>query len=176
MADIQMPQLGETVTEGTITKWFKAVGDQVAEDEPLFEVSTDKVDSEVPVPGGRLPHRDQGARRARRSTSAPCWPCVGDAAPAAAATAPAEPRPGRAEAEPAAEAPAGRPPEQEAAEPEPRPRPQADAEPSRSTAAAAADERRRPPASRRPSRRRRPRPRRRAATPRAWCSRRSSAG
>ena len=50
MADITMPQLGETVTEGTITKWFKAVGDTVAEDEPLFEVSTDKVDSEVPSP------------------------------------------------------------------------------------------------------------------------------
>jgi pyruvate dehydrogenase E2 component (dihydrolipoamide acetyltransferase) len=45
-----MPQLGETVTEGTITKWFKAVGDQVHRDEPLFEVSTDKVDSEVPSP------------------------------------------------------------------------------------------------------------------------------
>lgn len=50
MADIEMPQLGETVTEGTITKWFKAVGDEVAEDEVLFEVSTDKVDSEVPSP------------------------------------------------------------------------------------------------------------------------------
>src|SRR4051794_25400493 len=50
MADITMPQLGETVTEGTITKWFKAVGEAVAEDEPLFEVSTDKVDSEVPSP------------------------------------------------------------------------------------------------------------------------------
>jgi 2-oxoglutarate dehydrogenase E2 component (dihydrolipoamide succinyltransferase) len=50
MADITMPQLGETVTEGTITKWFKSVGDEVAEDEPLFEVSTDKVDSEVPSP------------------------------------------------------------------------------------------------------------------------------
>ncbi len=50
MADITMPQLGETVTEGTITKWFKAVGDEVAEDEVLFEVSTDKVDSEVPSP------------------------------------------------------------------------------------------------------------------------------
>jgi pyruvate dehydrogenase E2 component (dihydrolipoamide acetyltransferase) len=50
MADIQMPQLGETVTEGTITKWFKQVGEEVAEDEPLFEVSTDKVDSEVPSP------------------------------------------------------------------------------------------------------------------------------
>ncbi len=50
MADVEMPQLGETVTEGTITQWFKQVGDTVAEDEPLFEVSTDKVDSEVPSP------------------------------------------------------------------------------------------------------------------------------
>src|SRR5438445_9914131 len=50
MADITMPQLGETVTEGTITKWFKQVGDQISEDEVLFEVSTDKVDSEVPSP------------------------------------------------------------------------------------------------------------------------------
>jgi len=45
-----MPQLGETVTEGTITKWMKAIGEQVERDEPLFEVSTDKVDSEVPSP------------------------------------------------------------------------------------------------------------------------------
>ena len=50
MADITMPQLGETVTEGTITKWMKKVGDPIAEDEVLFEVSTDKVDSEVPSP------------------------------------------------------------------------------------------------------------------------------
>jgi pyruvate dehydrogenase E2 component (dihydrolipoamide acetyltransferase) len=50
MAEVQMPQLGESVTEGTITKWFKQVGDEVAEDEVLFEVSTDKVDSEVPSP------------------------------------------------------------------------------------------------------------------------------
>ena len=50
MADITMPQLGETVTEGTITRWTKAVGDKVAEDEVLYEVSTDKVDSEVPSP------------------------------------------------------------------------------------------------------------------------------
>jgi len=49
--DVTMPQLGETVTEGTITRWLKRVGDQVAADEPLFEVSTDKVDSEVPAPG-----------------------------------------------------------------------------------------------------------------------------
>ncbi len=45
-----MPQLGETVTEGTITKWYKSEGDRVDRDEPLFEVSTDKVDSEVPSP------------------------------------------------------------------------------------------------------------------------------
>ncbi len=50
MADVTMPQLGETVTEGTITRWFKQVGDHVEMDEILFEVSTDKVDSEVPSP------------------------------------------------------------------------------------------------------------------------------
>jgi pyruvate dehydrogenase E2 component (dihydrolipoamide acetyltransferase) len=50
MADVTLPQLGETVTEGTITQWFKNVGDVVSADEPLFEVSTDKVDTEVPSP------------------------------------------------------------------------------------------------------------------------------
>ena len=58
MADITMPQLGETVTEGTITRWAKQVGDKVEEDEVLFEVSTDKVDSEVPVAYIGLPDRD----------------------------------------------------------------------------------------------------------------------
>ena len=50
MANIEMPQLGETVTEGTITRWFKQVGDTIAIDEMLFEVSTEKVDTEVPSP------------------------------------------------------------------------------------------------------------------------------
>ena len=50
MAEVTLPQLGETVTEGTITQWFKQVGDSVAADEALFEVSTDKVDTEVPSP------------------------------------------------------------------------------------------------------------------------------
>ena len=50
MAEVFLPQLGEAITEGTITQWFKRVGDQVALDEPLYEVSTDKVDSEVPSP------------------------------------------------------------------------------------------------------------------------------
>ena len=47
---VKMPQLGETVIEGTILKWLKNEGDQVAQDEPLFEISTDKVDTEVPSP------------------------------------------------------------------------------------------------------------------------------
>jgi len=51
MADsVQMPALGESVTEGTVTRWLKAVGDTVALDEPLLEVSTDKVDTEIPSP------------------------------------------------------------------------------------------------------------------------------
>lgn len=48
--EIVMPQMGESITEGTITKWLKAVGDKVARDEPLLEISTDKVDAEVPSP------------------------------------------------------------------------------------------------------------------------------
>src|SRR4051794_34297819 len=48
--DITMPKLGETVTEGTVGSWLKNVGDAVAFDDPLFEVSTDKVDSEIPSP------------------------------------------------------------------------------------------------------------------------------
>ncbi|MEX1146398.1 MAG: biotin/lipoyl-containing protein, partial [Acidimicrobiia bacterium] len=48
--DVTMPQLGETVTEGMITRWFKQAGQTIEADEPLFEVSTDKVDSEVPAP------------------------------------------------------------------------------------------------------------------------------
>ncbi|MFW0787439.1 2-oxoglutarate dehydrogenase, E2 component, dihydrolipoamide succinyltransferase [Gordonia sp. CPCC 206044] len=48
--DVVMPELGESVTEGTVTNWLKAVGDEVAADEPLLEVSTDKVDTEIPSP------------------------------------------------------------------------------------------------------------------------------
>ena len=45
-----MPQMGESIFEGTITKWLKKVGDKVQRDEPLFEISTDKVDAEIPAP------------------------------------------------------------------------------------------------------------------------------
>lgn len=125
MADIEMPQLGETVTEGTITRWFKAVGEAIAEDEPLFEVSTDKVDSEVPSPiSGTLTEIlvaegdtvDVGTVLAR----------IGDAA--AAPAAPAEPEP---EAAPAPAAP-------EAAAPEPTPAPTAAPAPAPSAPAAPA--------------------------------------
>src|SRR5207244_4385920 len=48
--DVIMPQMGESIAEGTIVKWLKKVGDQVQRDEPLFEISTDKVDAEIPAP------------------------------------------------------------------------------------------------------------------------------
>src|SRR5204863_297255 len=49
---VTMPRLGESVTEGTVTRWLKQDGDQVEADEPLLEVSTDKVDTEIPAPAG----------------------------------------------------------------------------------------------------------------------------
>ena len=116
MADVTMPQLGETVTEGTITKWFKQVGDKVDPDEVLFEVSTDKVDSEVPSPAGGfiaeilVPEGetvDVGTKLAVISESAP----AGGSAPAPEAPA-AEPEPAP---EPEPE------PEPEPAEPTPPP-------------------------------------------------------
>ena len=50
MADVIMPQMGESIAEGTVTKWLKNVGDRIERDEPLFEISTDKVDAEIPSP------------------------------------------------------------------------------------------------------------------------------
>src|SRR5438874_1093806 len=130
MADITMPQLGETVTEGTITKWFKQVGDQVKEDEVLFEVSTDKVDSEVPSPAAGYVAEilvqegdtvDVGTKLAVITADAPAGGGNGQTAtaepePPAAAEAEPEPQP-----EPAAEV---------AAEPEPKPEPEDRAQPA----------------------------------------------
>src|SRR5437867_5381806 len=48
--DVLMPQMGESIAEGTVSKWLKKIGDQVKRDEPLFEISTDKVDAEIPAP------------------------------------------------------------------------------------------------------------------------------
>ncbi len=50
MIDVIMPQMGESIVEGTLTKWLKKAGDRVERDEPLFEISTDKVDTEIPSP------------------------------------------------------------------------------------------------------------------------------
>src|SRR5438876_5322740 len=50
MTDVVMPQMGESIVEGTLTKWLKKKGDRVERDEPLFEISTDKVDTEIPAP------------------------------------------------------------------------------------------------------------------------------
>ena len=141
MADVTMPQLGETVTEGTITKWFKQVGDQVAEDEVLFEVSTDKVDSEVPSPAGgylaeiRVPEGetvDVGAVLAVIADAPPDGAAAPDAQPAAepapeAASEPApEPEPERAPPPaPPAAAPTASPPPAPAPAAAPAPAPAA---------------------------------------------------
>ena len=50
MTDVVMPQMGESIAEGTIVRWIKKVGDSIDRDEPLFEISTDKVDAEIPSP------------------------------------------------------------------------------------------------------------------------------
>ena len=65
---VVMPQMGESIAEGTIVRWIKKVGDAVDRDEPLFEISTDKVDAEIPVAGGRRVDRHcrQGRRDGRR--------------------------------------------------------------------------------------------------------------
>ncbi|MDG1366725.1 MAG: dihydrolipoamide acetyltransferase family protein [Acidimicrobiales bacterium] len=113
MADVAMPQLGETVTEGTITQWFKNVGDAVAMDEILFEVSTDKVDSEVPSPvAGVLTEILAAEGDVVEVGQVLCR--VGDAgdAPTATPVAPAEPEPFEAPAlVAAAPAPQAAPPE-----------------------------------------------------------------
>jgi pyruvate dehydrogenase E2 component (dihydrolipoyllysine-residue acetyltransferase) len=148
MADITLPQLGETVTEGTITRWFKKVGDSVAADEPLFEVSTDKVDTEVPSPtagvlteiraqeGDTVPVGaviavvgGAGEAAAPAATAAPVAEAAAPAAPAAAPAPPTaagpepapEPAPAVAAAAPVETVPAPT----AAPEPEPQPQPAA---------------------------------------------------
>ncbi|HET9373255.1 MAG TPA: biotin/lipoyl-containing protein, partial [Vicinamibacterales bacterium] len=49
--EVVMPQMGESIAEGTIVRWIKKIGDPIDKDEPLFEISTDKVDAEIPAPG-----------------------------------------------------------------------------------------------------------------------------
>ena len=105
MAEITLPQLGETVTEGTITRWFKKIGEAVAADEPLFEVSTDKVDTEVPSPiaGVLTEIRVQEGDTVAVGT---VIAVVGDAGSAPAAPTQAAPSAAEPAASPAAAAPA----------------------------------------------------------------------
>jgi len=91
MADVTLPQLGETVTEGTITRWFKKVGDTIAADEPLFEVSTDKVDTEVPSPIAGVVTEIRAAEGDTVPVGAVIAVVADGAAPAAAAPAAAAP-------------------------------------------------------------------------------------
>src|SRR6267143_4845816 len=117
--DIVMPQMGESIFEGTITKWLKKPGDKVERDEPLFEISTDKVDAEIPSPSaGVLKEIKVGEGQtvpiqtivgvidaagspasAPAKAAAPAPPAA--KAPAAAAPAPAAPKPAAPAAAPA---------------------------------------------------------------------------
>ncbi|MFJ4831074.1 2-oxoglutarate dehydrogenase, E2 component, dihydrolipoamide succinyltransferase [Streptomyces sp. NPDC088747] len=115
--DVVLPALGESVTEGTVTRWLKEVGEEVAEDEPLLEVSTDKVDTEIPSPVsgvlleivvGEDETAEVGAKLAvvgaPGSAPAAAAPKAPEAPAAAAPAAPAAPAP--APAAPATPAPA----------------------------------------------------------------------
>jgi 2-oxoglutarate dehydrogenase E2 component (dihydrolipoamide succinyltransferase) len=121
--DVIMPQMGESIFEGTITKWLKKAGDKIERDEPLFEISTDKVDAEIPSPsagvlkeikvieGQTVPIQtivaviDADGAAAAPAASAPAKPT---AAPVPAATSAAPPAKAAAPA-PAAPAPAAQP-------------------------------------------------------------------
>ena len=145
MADITMPQLGETVTEGTVVRWFKQVGDEVALDEALFEVSTDKVDTEVPSPvagvlseilanEGDVVEVGQVLARVGSEAAAPASaepPAPQPPAEPPAPQPPAEPEP---EPEPPAPAPAPQPRAPEPPAPEPTPEPPAPEPPPAATA------------------------------------------
>ncbi|MEQ8840680.1 MAG: 2-oxoglutarate dehydrogenase, E2 component, dihydrolipoamide succinyltransferase [Acidimicrobiales bacterium] len=143
MADVTMPQLGETVTEGTITRWFKQVGDDVAMDEILFEISTDKVDSEVPSPvagvlseilaqEGDVVEVGQVLARVGDAGSESPAPAA-DAAPAESPAPPAESAPATAESTPdpaPSPAPAPAPPPPPPPAPTAAPEPEAPAAPA----------------------------------------------
>jgi 2-oxoglutarate dehydrogenase E2 component (dihydrolipoamide succinyltransferase) len=150
-----MPQLGETVTEGTILSWAKQVGDTIAEDEVLLEISTDKVDTEVPSPAGGVIREILVEEGTTVSVGTPLVVIAepgedAEATPAAASEPAAEPEPEpepapAPEAAPAAEtapAPEAAPPAPEAAPtpapaPAPEPAPAAEAAPVEAPAATA---------------------------------------
>jgi pyruvate dehydrogenase E2 component (dihydrolipoamide acetyltransferase) len=119
--DVIMPQMGESIFEGTITKWLKKPGDKIERDEPLFEISTDKVDAEIPSPAAGVLKEI----KVKEGQTVPIQTVVAsiDSASGAAASAPA-PAPAKAEAPKAAPAPAPAP-KPAAAPPAPAPAPAA---------------------------------------------------
>jgi len=127
---VQMPALGESVTEGTVTRWLKQVGDRVEVDEPLLEVSTDKVDTEIPSPAAGvleqiLVAEDETVAVGTQLAVIGDGASAGAAAPAAPAAEAAPAPPAAPEPQPAP-APAPRATEPAAAavpEPEPEPAP-----------------------------------------------------
>src|SRR6266700_3051557 len=125
---VLMPQLGESVTEGTVTRWLKKEGEQVTADEPLLEVSTDKVDTEIPSPAtgilrGIVVDEDEtvavGAQLAVIEDSESAAPAPEAAAPAAPEAAPPAPAAPAAQAAPPAPEPAAPAPTAPAPEPAP---------------------------------------------------------
>ncbi|MFJ5611774.1 2-oxoglutarate dehydrogenase, E2 component, dihydrolipoamide succinyltransferase [Streptomyces sp. NPDC093221] len=127
--DVVLPALGESVTEGTVTRWLKAVGESVEADEPLLEVSTDKVDTEIPSPVAGtlleiLVQEDETAEVGAKLAVVGAAGAAPAAAPAPAAPAPAEapaPTPAPAPAAPAPAAPAPAPAAPAAPAPAPAP-------------------------------------------------------
>jgi 2-oxoglutarate dehydrogenase E2 component (dihydrolipoamide succinyltransferase) len=108
--EVTLPALGESVTEGTVTRWLKAVGDSVEVDEPLLEVSTDKVDTEIPSPvAGTLQEIRVNEDETAEVGSVLAVIGSGAAAPAAAPAAPAPKQEAPAAAAPKEEAPAAAP-------------------------------------------------------------------
>ncbi len=104
--DIVMPQMGESIVEGTITKWLKKPGDKVQRDEPLFEISTDKVDAEIPAPASGILQDIKVAEGATVQVNTVVGTISTDGeSPAPKSTAPAD-APARKEALPAKPAPA----------------------------------------------------------------------
>jgi 2-oxoglutarate dehydrogenase E2 component (dihydrolipoamide succinyltransferase) len=133
-ADVVMPQMGESIFEGTITKWLKKLGDKVERDEPLFEISTDKVDAEIPSPtAGVL--KEIKVKEGQTVPINTVVATIDGAGAAAAAPAPAQ----TPAATPAAKAEAPRPAAATAAPtPAPAPRPGPVAVPAPQTASASA--------------------------------------
>jgi pyruvate dehydrogenase E2 component (dihydrolipoamide acetyltransferase) len=108
--EVLMPQMGESITEGTITKWLKKVGDTVQRDEPIFEISTDKVDAEIPSPiAGTLSEIKvpEGSTVSINTVVAVIGGAAGKPASAPAAAAPAAPAQPVAQTAPAASASEG---------------------------------------------------------------------